>query len=61
MEREKFAKVKNFLRRRVFIIALAVSVGAVGATTYFSYSKAIKNLTAEQARVSDTFSADSDG
>lgn len=50
MEREKFARVKNFLRRRGFVIALAVSVGAVGITTYCAYAKAIKNLTQEQAQ-----------
>ena len=55
MEREKFARVKNFLRRRGFVIALAVSVGAVGVTTYCAYAKAVKNLTQQQSQMSSPF------
>lgn len=54
MKKQPFAKIRAALKGKGFIVALALSLGAVGISTYYAYNSIMDNF-GENAQTSDLF------
>lgn len=54
MKKQPFAKIRDALKGKGFIIALALSIGAVGVSTYYAYNSIMNNFD-DSAVTNDLF------
>ncbi|MCL2087431.1 MAG: M23 family metallopeptidase [Oscillospiraceae bacterium] len=52
MKKAKYGKVKRFLRKRGFAVALVFSLVAVGASTFIAYDRAISKISLPDLEIS---------